>query len=75
MMTGTKRQIILVSEDEHGQREERRVRMSDLAMGDLFRVETDDPEDHLCGSQQVFEALSEPYEEKGVWGVDVRIEE
>jgi len=74
-MTRTKRQIILVADDEHGQREERRMRMRDLAMGDLFRVETDDPEDHLYGSRQVFEALSEPYEEKGVWGIDVRIEE
>lgn len=73
--TRTKRQVILVRENNHGLREERRVRMRDLVMGDFFRIETDDPEDHLFGSREVFEALSEPYKEKDVWGIDVRIEE
>lgn len=69
------RRVVLVAKDVHGLATETTVRMRELAMGQRFRIETDGPDDHLVGQRHIYEALSEPYQMDGVWGVDVRLPE
>lgn len=45
------------------------VRMKALRKGDIFRIETDNPKDHLHGINRFMVATSDPYQEDGVWTI------
>ena len=49
------------------------IRMREIRNGDRFRVETDDPDDHLYGKGgTVFTARADAHQdESGVWGVQI----